>query len=78
MDVAEANVDKRLELLVDGGDVFEDRHGVFDGEVEDVGDGVAVEFNGEGFLVVVVVVVFRCGCGWRVRGPNLRTRSSVA
>src|ERR1700709_1342827 len=56
MDVAEAYVDEGLELDVDGGDVFEDRDGVFDGEVEEVGDGVAVEFYGEGFLVVTAAV----------------------
>jgi hypothetical protein len=38
MDVAEAYVDEGLEFDADGGDVFEDRESVFDGEIEDVGD----------------------------------------
>ena len=56
VDVAEAYVDEGLELLVDGGDVLEDGDGVFDGEVEDVGDGVAVELYAEGLLVVAAAV----------------------
>jgi hypothetical protein len=56
VDVAEADIDEGLQLLADGGDVFEDGERVFDGEVEDVGDGVALEFDGEGFLVVAAAV----------------------
>ena len=56
MDVAEADVNEGLQLLVDGGDVLEDGQRVFDREIEDVGDGVAVEFYGEGFLVVAATV----------------------
>ena len=51
MDVAEADIDEGLELGVDGGDVLEDGDGVFDGQVEQVGDGVAVEADGEGLLI---------------------------
>ena len=56
VDVAEADVDEGLELGVDGGDVLEDGDGVFDGEVEDVGDGVAVELDRERLLVVAAAV----------------------
>ena len=58
VDVAEAYVDEGLELDVDGGDVFEDGDGVFDGEVEEVGDGVAVELDGEGLLIVTASVTY--------------------
>ena len=43
-------------MLVDGGDVLEDGDGVFDGEVEEVGDGVAVELYGERLLIVAAAV----------------------
>src|SRR3984957_16668760 len=56
MDVAEADVDEGLEVLVDGGDVLEEGKRVVDGQIEDVRDGVAVEFYGEGFLVVAATV----------------------
>ena len=52
MDVAEADVDEGLELLAGVGDVAEEGEGVFDGEVEDVGDGVAAVFDVEGFVIV--------------------------
>src|ERR1700688_4832459 len=58
MDVAEAYVDEGLQLDVDGGDVFQDRDGVGYGEVEEVGDAVAVEFDGEGFLIVTTSVTY--------------------
>src|SRR5271155_3540490 len=58
MYVAEADVDEGLEFYVDGGDVFEDRDGVGDGEVEDVGDGVAVELDGERLLIVTAAVTY--------------------
>src|SRR5271155_3019712 len=58
MYVAEADVDEGLEFYVDGGDVFEDRDGVGDGEVEDVGDGVAVELDGERLLIVTATVTY--------------------
>ncbi len=54
--VAEADVDQCLQLLADQGHVSEDRQRVFNGEVENVGDGVAVEFNSQGFLVVATPV----------------------
>src|ERR1700712_3829097 len=56
MDVTEAYVDEGLQLDVDGRDVFEDGDGVFDGQVQEVGDGVAVELYREGFLVVTAAV----------------------
>ena len=43
MDVAEADVDQGLQLGRGGGDVLEDGQRVGDGQVEQVGDGVAVE-----------------------------------
>ena len=56
MDVAEADIDQRLQLLADLRDVGEHGQRVFDGEVENVGDGVAVELYGERFLVVAAAV----------------------
>ena len=56
VDVAEADVDEGLEFLAGLGNVAEDGKRVFDGEVEDVGDGVAVEFDSEGFLIVTAAV----------------------
>src|SRR5580704_14760443 len=58
MDVAEAYVDQRLELGVDGGDVLQNGDGVGDGEVEEVGDAVAVELDGEGLLIVTASVTY--------------------
>ena len=40
------------------GNVLEDRHGVFDGEVEQVGDAVAVELDGERLLIVTASVTY--------------------
>ena len=54
--VAEADIDEGLQLLAHGGNVGEHGERVFNGEVENVGDGVAVEFYGEGFLVVAAPV----------------------
>ena len=56
MDVAEADIDEGLQLLADLGHVGEHGERVFNGEVEDVGDGVAVELDGQGFLVVAAAV----------------------
>src|SRR6185437_8086012 len=56
VNVAESDIDEGLQLLIDLGDVGEDGQGVFNGEVEDVGDGVTVEFYGEGFLIVTAPV----------------------
>ena len=56
VDVAEADIDERLQLLADLGHVGEHGERVFDGEVENVGDGVAVELYGQGFLVVAAAV----------------------
>ena len=58
MDVAEAYVDEGLQLLVDGGDVFEDGDGVFDRQVEQVGDAVAVELYRERLLIVAASVTY--------------------
>jgi len=58
VNVAEAYVDEGLEFDVDGGDVFQDGDGVGDGEVEEVGDGVAVELDGEGLLIVTASVTY--------------------
>ncbi len=44
--------------MADGRDVFEDGEGVFDGEVEEVGDAVAVELDGEGLLIVTASVTY--------------------
>ncbi len=56
MHVAETDIDEGLQLLAHGGNVGEHGERVFDGEVENVGDGVAVEFYGEGFLVIAAPV----------------------
>ncbi len=46
MHVAEADVDKRLQFLIELRHVLEHGECVFDGEVEDVGDRVAVKLHG--------------------------------
>src|ERR1017187_2321415 len=56
VDVSEAYVDEGLQVGGGGGDVLEDGQGVGDGEVEEIGDGVAVEADGEGFLIVTAAV----------------------
>jgi hypothetical protein len=56
MDVAESDIDEGLEFLADQRHVCEDRERVFDGEVENVGDGVALELDGQGFLIVAAPV----------------------
>ena len=58
MDVAEADIDQGLQLDVDAGDVLQDRDGVFDGQVEQVGDAVAVELDRERLLVVATTVTY--------------------
>src|ERR1700723_2162415 len=58
VDVAEAYVDQSLEFLVDGRDVFDDADGVGDWQVEQVGDGVAVEFDRERLLIVPATVTY--------------------
>ena len=56
MYIAEADIDEGLQLLANVGHVCEDGERVFDGEVEHVGDGVALEFYGQRFLVVAAAV----------------------
>ncbi len=56
VDVAEADIDQRLQLLAHLRHVGEHGERVFDGEVENVGDGVAVEFYGQRLLVVAAAV----------------------
>src|SRR5271170_1976160 len=56
MNVAEAHVDQRLQLLADVGNVSEHGQRVFDGEVEDVGDRVAVELDRQRLLIVTAAV----------------------
>src|ERR1700729_2827842 len=51
VDVSEADVNEGLKLLPDQRHIGEDRERVFNGEFENVGDGVAVEFYGERLLV---------------------------
>src|ERR1700722_8288101 len=58
MDVAEADVDQRLQLDVDGRDVFEDGQRVADRQIEQVGDGVAVELDRERLLIVTASVTY--------------------
>src|ERR1700722_13309856 len=58
MDVAEAHVEQSLEFLVDGWDVFEDGDGVGDWEIEEVSDGVAVEFDRERLLIVTAAITY--------------------
>src|ERR1700733_954709 len=58
MDVAEAHVDQSLEFLVDGWDVFEDGDGVGDWQIEEVSDGVAVEFDRERLLIVTAAITY--------------------
>ena len=56
MDVAEADIDEGLQLLPHLRDVDEHRQRVFDGELEHVGDGVAVELHRQRFLIVAAAV----------------------
>ena len=58
MDVAEADIDQRLQLGRGGGNVFEDRQRVGDGQVEQVGDRVAVEADLQGLLIVTAAVAY--------------------
>ena len=58
VDVAEADIDEGLELDVDAGDVLEDGDGVFDGQIEEVGDAVAVELDRERFLIVTTSITY--------------------
>ncbi len=44
--------------MFDRRDVFEDRDGVGDGQVEEVGDAVAVELYREGLLIVTATVTY--------------------
>src|ERR1700739_1609597 len=56
MDVAKAYIDESLQLLAHLRYISEHGERVFDGECEDVGDGGAVEFYGERFLIVAAPV----------------------
>ncbi len=58
MNVAEADVDEGLQLLAHLGHVGEQRQSVFNGQVEHVGDGVAVEFHGQCLLIVAAAVAY--------------------
>ena len=57
MDVAESYIHKGLKLLADQGHIRKHGERVFNCEVKDVRDGVAVELHGEGFLEVVAAPV---------------------
>ena len=61
MNVAEADIDEGLQLLPDVRNVRQDRQCVFDGQVEHVGDRVAVELYRERFLVVTLAVTHLAG-----------------
>ena len=52
MHIAEADIDQSLQFLADLRHVGEQRQCVFDREVENIGDGVAMEFNGKRLLIV--------------------------
>ena len=52
MNVSEANVDQGLQLLFDLRDVFQNLQHVRHGSFQQVGDGVAVVVNRQGFVVV--------------------------
>ena len=54
--VAEADIDQRLQLLAHLRHVGKHRQRVFDGQVENVGDGVAVELHRQRLLVVAAPV----------------------
>ena len=56
MDVAQAHIDQGLQLLADLRHVGEHGKRVFNGEVEDVGDGMAVEFDCQRLLIVAAAV----------------------
>ena len=52
LDVAEADIEQGLELLLDLRDVLKQRHRLFDGRVEQVGDGLALVLDRQRLAVV--------------------------
>ena len=54
--VPEAHIHQRLQLLLELGHVGQHGERILDGQVEDIGDGVAVEFYRQGFLVIAAPV----------------------
>ena len=56
MDVPEANIDQRLQLLAHLRHVGQHGERVFDGQFENVGDGVRVKFYRQRLLVVAAAV----------------------
>ncbi len=54
LDVAEADIEQSFEFLADRGNIFEQRQGILDCGIEQVGDREAFEFDGERFAVVAV------------------------
>src|SRR5277367_5011265 len=61
MNVTEANIDEGLQLLANVRNVGEYRQRILDGQIENVGDGVAVEFNRQRFLIVTATVTYFAG-----------------
>src|SRR5271163_4332352 len=56
MNITEAHVDERLQLLADVGDVGKHGQRVFDGKIEDVGNRVSVELYRQCLLIVTAAV----------------------
>src|ERR1039457_1905076 len=56
VDIAEPDIDQRLQLLADQWHVCKNGESVLNGEVENVSDGVALELYGQGLLVVATPI----------------------
>src|SRR4051794_27682108 len=56
MNIAEAYIHQRLQLLLKLGHVGQHRERIFDGQLKDVGNGVAVELYRECFLVIAAPI----------------------
>ena len=54
LDIAEADIEQRLQLLLDLRNIFEYRQRVLDRRIEQVGDRQALVFDGQRFAVVTL------------------------
>src|SRR6185437_2872980 len=54
LDVTEADIGKRLELLLDGGNIFEHLERLLDGQIEKIGDRIALVAHGKRLRIVAL------------------------